>query len=222
MSKAKIASSQRSPNVVVKNDHDGYMRFGYRLPHGLVVTSKTPIADIGQPAGADPVLLPISFLDYVPVVIHESINWNHLTDVVIFSVSERAKMLFDQNEQLAKQYDEVVALSNAEATDQAAYDSKWDALTYEADTKLPNQLPDEDAIQHLETKSAIEQGFLPGDEECTCDQCENKVTGFEPRDEDDFSQPCGNCDSNECSGCKDSDYNTEIGAYLPDPGDENE
>jgi hypothetical protein len=108
--------------------------------------------------------LPISFIDMVPVMIKESINFDHLADVVIFAVQE----LTDRAINFASVRAEEDAKAQQEEAEQQAYDSKWDALTYEADTKLPNQLSDED---------------------CTCDQCEGTCT--DPDSQSDQAEgPC--------------------------------
>ena len=158
--KAKTAASQKGATVQIKNDYLGYKRYGYRMPHGLVVTNIGSPIGIGE-TGSDgePVVLPWSFIDMMPVSINDGIEFSHLGDVIIFAIQE----LVDRKLQLQKEAEEQAVLW---AQAQEAED------IYQAD-KLPNQLPD--------------------DEQCNCDQCE------------------GNCTT--------SDYDEELGAYKPDPGD---
>lgn len=82
----KPAKGSGEVTKVEKIDYENYIRFGYRLPHGLVVTRVN--AQIG---GEDGIPLPVSFIDRAPVCMNGAINFDHLHDVLIFAVEEKVK-----------------------------------------------------------------------------------------------------------------------------------
>ena len=84
MGKKPAKGSNTEVSQVVTYDHENYIRFGYRLPHGLVVTRVN--AQIG---GEDGIPLPVSFIDRAPVCMNGAINFDHLHDMIIFAIQEK-------------------------------------------------------------------------------------------------------------------------------------
>ena len=80
----KPAKGNGAVTLIEKFDYENYIRFGYRLPHGLVVTRVN--AQIG---GEDGIPLPVSFIDRAPVCMNGAINFDHLHDVLIFAIEEK-------------------------------------------------------------------------------------------------------------------------------------
>ena len=97
MGKKPAKGSNTEVSQVVTYDHENYIRFGYRLPHGLVVTRVN--AQIG---GEDGIPLPVSFVDRAPVCMNGAINFDHLHDVIIFAVTEKVDR--DLERVLAEQF----------------------------------------------------------------------------------------------------------------------
>jgi hypothetical protein len=224
--KAKTAASIKGATVQIKNDYEGYKRFGYRLPGGLTVVSSSPIADLNQPAGADPVLLPINFIDSVPVSIPESINWDHLGDVITFGVVEKSNRDFDR--QAAADRKALEAVQVLAAAVGIIGQEAFDTLIIKAGE---GELTEQDMA---EIAAKMDNG--DADEICKCDDCEGHCIPDIGSDGEFVYPNAKECETGPCTAglmpgehcdncgklCADDSYDSELGAYKPDPGDDND